>query len=706
MRNIDLPRTAEFLPNLLDKYPAEFMPLVIRMATYLIDKDNEKREERRAKLKRAVKNFVAEDNNANQKESVEDSDWPQEDYSYAWYSGPKGFNKGRLITLIQETVEQWVQKQKVEKVKLAIEILLPRRLTIFPTVLIHCLRQDAATWQKELLNILSDEVLYRRMSCWYELREALKLVLPHASDEWVDNWIRTVELAFPGNEKNIARLKIFACCPEERLLQRIREELSNARAQGISLDNQPLYGGVEVFYSRDDLETIDGVEIRETLRLLRELNSKSLNDPLSEADAAIANQLVSKVLRGDFELKLKHTEPATANQWIESKIREVIGSIDPYNMALSLAAHLIRDNQANEEVKQLAEQLAWRSLSQTVPSYYKEEPPPDRFSSIPSDLFGNSIEVLAHLIRYEPTTKRCDKYLELIRHKNGDVRWTALLHLHCPKGKLEWYCDILKERAEKEWLYCCLDLICRDLCHLTWFKDTLNFAIETIGTLLARLTSGEQSNIQTPNECIKQLAEFFGSAVSVPGCPREFYKWALACARGEFGHDALMSSVFGTKEGLVGRAGEVAWDQVRALYKMALAHIEPQGLERASLWITSPLKDNKHPEMFKELLPVLKELAAKSTGRMLFHFSGHLKGHLQKHPVECLEIFDIVTLQDARKLTEGYDSDLGIERTAEVLQELDSFIPKAHRERLRKCIERLAELGNPTAQQYLLKLVL
>ena len=40
-------------------------------------------------------------------------------------------------------------------------------------------------------------------------------------------------------------------------------------------------------------------------------------------------------------------------------------------MALSLAAHLIRDNQANEEVKQLAEQLAWNSLSQVVPAYYK-----------------------------------------------------------------------------------------------------------------------------------------------------------------------------------------------------------------------------------------------------------------------------------------------------------------------------------------------
>ena len=104
----------------------------------------------------------------------------------------------------------------------------------------------------------------------------------------------------------------------------------------------------------------------------------------------------------------------------------------------------------------------------------------------------------------------------------------ALRNFHCPKEKLDWYCDILKERAENEWLACCLELVCRKLCHLTQFTDTLNFAIETIGTLLARLTSGEQSNIQTPNECIKQLAEFFGSVVSIPDFPKEFYNWALA----------------------------------------------------------------------------------------------------------------------------------------------------------------------------------
>jgi len=707
MRNsIDLYKAIEFLPNLLDKYPSEFMPLVIRLATYLIDEDGLVRQERRAKLSQAVQNFINEDDNTSQKESVEDSAWPLEDYSSVWYSESKNHDKEQLITLIQQTVTQWVQKREVEKVKLATKMLLPRRLAIFPTVLIHCLRQDVATWQEELLNILSNEVFYRRMSCWYELGEALKVALPHASDEWVDNWIRAVESALLYDEKKIARLTFFACCPEERLPQRIRDELSDARTQNIPLENRPLFRMGKVF-SRDafemDLETVDDVDLRETLRRLRELDTKSLNDPLNEADAEMANQLVLKILRGDFDILRKCTEATTVNQFVESKIREEIGFIDPYNLAFGLAAHLIRDNQANEEVKQRAEQRAWNTLSQAVPSHYTEEPSPDRFSAIPNDMFGHSVEVLAYLIRYQPTPKHCDKYLELIRHKNGEVRWTALLHLPSPKGKVEWYCNILKERAENEWLANCLDFVCRYLCHLTRFRDTLNFAIETIGILLTRLTSAEQSNIQAPNECLKQLAEFFGSAVSVPDCPRDFYDWALACARGEFGHDALMSSVFGTKEGLIIRNEDIAWNQVRKLYKTALAHIEPQELTHASIWITSPLKDNKHPEMFEELLPILRILASKSTGMMLFSFSRDLETHLQKYPVECLDIFEIVTSQERQKLTEDWDgSSLGIDTTAEILQELDPFVPKEHRERLGECIGRLAKLENPTAQKHLL----
>ena len=170
-----------------------------------------------------------------------------------------------------------------------------------------------------------------------------------------------------------------------------------------------------------------------------------------------------------------------------------------------------------------------------------------------------------------------------------------------------------------------------------------------------------------------------------------------------------MSSIFGTKEGLIARTGTIAWGQIRTLYETALNHIEPPELERASLWITSPLDDSKHPEMFEELLPVLKVLASKSTGKMLFSFSRDLKPHLQKHPIECLEIFEIVTSQDSRKLIEDWDaSRLGIDSTAEALQELDPSVPKEHRERLKKCIEGLAqpELGNPIAQKHLLKFVL
>ncbi|MBC8457420.1 MAG: hypothetical protein H8D67_05425, partial [Deltaproteobacteria bacterium] len=592
-----------------------------------------------------------------------------------------------------------------EKVKLAIKILRPRRLAIFPTVLIHCLRQDFVTWQGELLNILSNEVFYHRMSCWYELGEALKLALPHASDDWVDNWIRTLESALPDNENNIARLKFFACCPEERLPPHIREELSDARSQGISLENKPLFYRGEFSIGDEpaiDLKTIDDVELREAIRTLLVIGNKSLDGPLSDVDVAKANHHILKILRVDFEPKRKHMEATTINQLIESKI------IDPYNMALGRAAQLIRENQANEEVKQLAEQLAWRNLSREVPSYYQEEPKPDKYKGMPGGLFSNSIAVLAYLIRYEPTTKRCDKYLELVRHSNGDVRWTALLNLQSPKGKVEWYCDILKERAENEWLACCLALVCRGLCHLTQsqFKDTRDSSIEIIGILLARLTSGEQLNIQTPNECIKQLAEFFGSVVSAQDCPKEFYDWALACAQGEFGHDALISSISGIRKGLVRRTGEVAWDKIRTLYQTAIAHIEPQELVHASLWITGSLKDSKHPEMFEELLPVLKELAA-STGGMFFSFSGDLKTHLRKHPVEYLEIFEIITLQERQKPTEDWDgSSLGIDSTAEVLQELDPFVPQTHRERLKKCIERLAELGNSTAQKHLLEFVL
>ena len=306
------------------------------------------------------------------------------------------------------------------------------------------------------MDILSNEVLYRRRACWYEVSEALKSVLPHATDEWIDSWINTVESALPHNGEKIARLVFFACCPEERIPKRIRDEISDVRSQDISLENRPLFGGVE-WFSRDgfesDLETIDSIELRDILRILRELYSKSLNNPLNESDAKTGNNLVSKILKGDFELKRKDTNNA------EAKIHEEIDLIDPCNMALSLSVHLIRDKQANEEVKQLAEHLARESLSEEIPSYYQEEPSPDKYQGIPSDRFSNSIAVLGNIIKYQPTNERCDKYLELINHKNGDIRWIALWYLPVPKGRLEWYREILKERAKKEWLICCLRLV-------------------------------------------------------------------------------------------------------------------------------------------------------------------------------------------------------------------------------------------------------
>lgn len=699
--SIDLYRAIQLLPDLLDKYPAEFMPLAIRLATYLIDQYNEEFQKRRTRLSQAAPNLITEDNNS-QEESIEDSDWPLEDSSHIWYSESKNDDKEKIITIIRDTVKRWIKEQEIEKVKLAIKLLYRRKLAIFPTVLIHCLRQEPVKWKKELLDILSNEVLYRRRSCWYEVGEALKSVLPHATDKWIDSWISTVESALPHNGEKIARLVFFACCPEKHLPKRIRDEISDVRSQNISLENKPLFGGVE-WFSRDafeaDLETIDSAEVHEILRILRELYSKSLNNSLNESDAKTGNQLVSKILKGDFELKRKDTNNT------EPKIHEEIDFIDPYNMALSLSVHLIRDKQANEEVKQLAEQLAWESLSEEIPSYYQEEPAPDKYKGIPSDRFSNSIAVLGNIIKYQPTNERCDKYLELINHKNGDIRWMALWYLPIPKDKLEWYCEILKERAKIEWLNCCLHFICRNLCRLSQFPETEHFAIKTIELLLNRLST--DSNIQTPNESFKQLAEFFGSAISMPGCPKEFNGWALNCAQSQFGNDALMSSVSGTKNGLVTRINknmEVDWYRVRKIYKTAITHInDSQDLTQVTLWIAHPLEDIRHSEMFEELLPVLKDLAARANDKMLFNFSRYFKNHLQKHPVECLEIFDIVTSQELTGDTDR--SGLGIQDTAEVLQELDAFVPKAHRERLRECIERLAKIGNSTAQKHLLKFV-